>query len=949
VRFGVLGPVEVRSAGGEVIAVGGPRPRSLLAMLVLEAGRVVATQRLVDGLYGDEPPADAANALQSQVSRLRARLGDLIERHPAGYRLAVDPDSVDVHRFERLVAEGRVALAAGDHAAAAAVLADAAELWRGPALADVATAPFAARQITRLEELRVAAAEDRFEAALALGEPDSLLAEQRELLAAHPFRERLRGQLMRALYAAGRPADALAVFEEGRRLLADELGTDPSPELAAVHLAVLRGDTPNVQPLPAQLTSFVGRDADLARIGALLSSARLVTVTGPGGAGKTRLAIEAAGRAAEPVSFVDLSAVRSGVARAVLAALGLRESGLLPQPGGPPDAADRLLAAFADRPALLVLDNCEQVVVEVAVLAHRLLTGCPELRILATSREPLGITGESLHPLPPLEIEPALRLFAERAAAVRPGFTASDAARRICAALDGLPLAIELAAARLRTLTAEEVEARLDDRFRLLSQGSRVAPARHRTLEAVVSWSWELLEPDERLLAARFSVFEGGASAASVTAVCGLGPDVLAGLADKSFVDNDSGRYRMLDTIRAYCAGRLIELGGRYHPMLAHAKHFLAFARIVDPHLRGAEQLTWLPRLAAENANLTAALRFAIMADPELALDLIAALSWYWYLRGMRGEIAPLATELLDRIGPDGSGERYVLAVLWAAMGRPGEERLLAYVERARSIMSTIMDYTGHPYLMVGWALFAGPPADEDTVTPFREALGTVELDPWFEGLHRFGLGFVTFYAGGALADAERECTIALEKFRLTGDRWGLAQVLDALATFADVRGDAAAALELTDQALDIVGQLGAVEELAELRGRRADRLLGAGREADAHADYRLAAEQAARAGLPAILALAHSGLGELARRRGDLAVARKFHESALAESTMDWTHSGARAQVLTALGRVAEDEGDTTEAASLYHQAIDLARDNRMPATAEEAIAGLSRVTRTP
>jgi tetratricopeptide (TPR) repeat protein len=283
--------------------------------------------------------------------------------------------------------------------------------------------------------------------------------------------------------------------------------------------------------------------------------------------------------------------------------------------------------------------------------------------------------------------------------------------------------------------------------------------------------------------------------------------------------------------------------------------------------------------------------------------------------------------------------------VLWAATGRPGDERLLAHVERARAIMATVLGFTGHPYLMVGWALFAGPPAGDDPVTPMHETMLAASVDPWLAGLYRFGVGFITLYAGGELADAERECAVALERFRETGDRWGLAQVLDALATFADLRGDSVAAIELTDQALEVVGQLGAVEELAELRGRRGDRLVGVDVDA-ARADYERAAELAGRAGLPAILALAHSGLGEIARRRGDLVAARRFHESALSESTMDWVNAGARSQVLTALGRVAEDEGNAGEARVLYRQAVELAVDNRMPATADEAVAGLARVT---
>jgi tetratricopeptide (TPR) repeat protein len=341
----------------------------------------------------------------------------------------VEPSDVDAHRFAELAGTGRRALAAGDHAGAAALLREALGLWRGSALADVADAPFAAAAVARLEESRVAAVEDLAEASLALGEFGALVGELRELVAAYPPRERLRGQLMRALYGAGRAAEALAVFEDGRLLLADELGADPSPELAAVHLAILRAESPAGPGLPAQLTSFVGREGDLARVGELLGSSRLVTIVGPGGAGKTRLAIEAAGRARAEMSFVDLSAVGDEVAQAILSALGLRESGLLPPAWGQPEVADRLAAALADRELLLVLDNCEHVIAEAASLVHRLLADCPGLRVLATSREPLGITGEALHPLARLETEAAVRLFTDRARAVRPDFVADERGR----------------------------------------------------------------------------------------------------------------------------------------------------------------------------------------------------------------------------------------------------------------------------------------------------------------------------------------------------------------------------------------------------------------------------------------------------------------------------------------------------------------------------------------
>ncbi|MER5646556.1 BTAD domain-containing putative transcriptional regulator [Streptosporangium sp. NPDC002524] len=697
-RFDILGPTRIRLDGGRVVVVGGQGMRALLVMLLLDAGRVVITERLIGGLYGDDPPASAANALQSQVSRLRRALGvqEMVEFHPAGYRLAADPGTVDAHRFERLAAEGRRAVASGEHGRAVELLGEALSLWRGPALADVAEAPFAQAPSARLERLRLDCVEDRVQAELELGRHRELVAELQELTAAHPFRERLYGQLMRALYGSGRQAEALEVYEGARRILGEEFGVDPSAELAAVHLAVLRADPaltgaltgastgvaadgagpgPVRSGLWAPLTSFVGRESEMSRLRALLGEARLVTLVGPGGAGKTRLAGEVAARERGDVCFVELAPVlgEGEAAQAVLGALGARDAGLLPARGRPvPAPLDRLVAVLADRPVLLVLDNCEHLVAEVAELADRLLAVCPGLRVLVTSREALGITGEVLHPVAPLPVPrtgtaagealtyPAVRLFADRAAAVRPGFRVDDAnveqVLGICHALDGLPLALELAAARLRSLPVAEVASRLDDRFRLLSRGSRTALPRHQTLRAVVAWSWDLLDDDERSLAGRLTVFVGGATLEAAGRVCGLredeAVDLLSSLAEKSLVERVGERYRMLETIRAYCAERLAETGETEARREAHAAYYADLAATADSHLRDAGQLEWLRRLDEERDDLHAALRWAVDTGRiARGLRLLAGLAMYWWLRGRRSEGAALAADLLAAIG----------------------------------------------------------------------------------------------------------------------------------------------------------------------------------------------------------------------------------------------------------------------------------------------------------
>lgn len=1019
VQFGILGPLEVRTAEGERVSVGGVRSRALLVLLLLDAGRVVGVDRLIDGQYGDDPPGGAVNAIQAQVSRLRRNLpGDLIEFHGAGYRLAVDADDVDVHRFERLTREGRRFLVAGHHERAARSLRDALGLWRGPALANVAGAPFAPSQVTRLEEVRLAAREDLVEAELALPEGTST-AELRHLVATHPLRERLRGQLMRALHSAGRQAEALAVFQEIRRLLVDELGADPSPELAALHLAILRGgvvprgaevpcgeefsrgaesarsgksshaeepswsvesrgggESPRGegtrergvgQRLPAQLTSFVGRETELRRIDALRGS-RLITLIGPGGIGKTRLAIEVAGRwewieavgrreqaetagcqehaegdghqgqaeeggrRRREVCFVDLSSLDDGgrLPHAVLTALGLRETGLGAPDPGRDDAENRLTAALADRELLLVLDNCEHVIAPAAALVRRLLDACPGLTILATSREPLGLTGEALVPLAPLAVPPpgtepgaalaypAVRLFVDRAAAARPGFTARPEVAEICAALEGLPLGIELAAARVRSFTVAEIAERLKEhgRFTLLSRGDRTAAARHRTLHAVVEWSWSLLGPEERVMAGRFSVFPGDASLEAVERICGSG-EVLADLVDKSLIEASDGRYRMFETIRLFCAERLAETGEEGRLRDAHAGYFLDLARRADPWLRRAEQLDWLSRLSAEHGNLQAALRHAVQADSATALRLIAALAAYWWLSGRRGQAASSALGVLRRLGaevPEGLEEEYILCVLHAVPDVPPSRWA-----RAEEVMRSLDWELRHPFAAVMWGMVAGPP-DPSSVESRVRQFGP---DPWSRAVALLGQGTMKLLDGG-VAEAERDLTAALEGFRSVGERWGTAQGLEWLGLIASWRGDGARARRLWEQALDLHEQLGALEEMVDVLCRRAG---GLSREGDldaAGADLRRAAELERKTGRSHRSALIGLGQGELARRRGDHAEAREYYTKALeAAGSGTYADESTRLPVLTALGRLAQAEGDLPEAGLRHGEAL--------------------------
>ncbi|WIV59394.1 BTAD domain-containing putative transcriptional regulator [Amycolatopsis nalaikhensis] len=958
-RFGVLGAVAAWHPDGGQVAVGGPRSRALLALLALEAGRFVPAERLIDGMYGEYPPDGAANALQSQVSRLRTALKDLapVEFTAAGYRLVVEPDEVDVLAFERLAREGRALLKNGEHAKAARVLGDALALWRGPAFADL---PDFAARAARLEELRADAVDDHVEARLALGQAGDVLDELRETVAAQPLRERPRAQLVRALAAADRPADALAAFEDARRVLADELGADPGPELAEAHLAVLRGEgeKPVLSAPPAQLTSFVGRDAELRQVADLLERGRLVTLTGPGGTGKTRLAVEAA-TAAGDVAFVELAPHGGdGIAGAVLAALGLREGSR----GGPQDPAERLISALRDRSVLLVLDNCEHVVDVAARLVARLLAACPGLRVLATSREPLGITGEQLAPVPRLAVPPpgtpaaeasaypAVRLFADRAAASDPAFVLDDDTvgdvQHLCAALDGLPLALELAAARVRSLAVGEIAVRLDDRFRLLARGSRTAEERHRSLRGVVEWSWDLLGEDERELARRLAVFPGGVTLAAAAEVCGADPDLLLELADKSLVEAAGGRFRMLETIRAFGAEKLAEAGETERFHRAHAEYFLRFAEEADPMLRTADQLDWLARIDAEYDNVLAALRWATDHDVALALRLVPLLAMYWWMRGRRFEGAGLSLAVVSRTTPELREEyveEFLVCVLGALAGSPHEslEQYLPLVRR----YAVDGDWSPrNPMLVMLLGVVVGPPGDDDELLGRGEGL-LAAGDAWGWALLPTGMGLRAMMTGD-LAGAEEGLREGAAQFRALGERWGLSMALDHLSQLLTWRGEHDAAVPLMDEALALMHELGATDDAADLICRRAWTRLLSGDRAGARADYELAAATARRTGMPETRAAADVGLANLARLSGDLDTAREWCERALTKCPGgSFAAETVRAMALISLGWLAVAEGRPEEAAGLHRSALLTGRQWHAGDVVAFALEGLAGV----
>jgi predicted ATPase/DNA-binding SARP family transcriptional activator/tetratricopeptide (TPR) repeat protein len=994
VEFRILGSIEVGD-GDQRVDLGGPRERTLLARLLLAAGQVVSADRIAEDIWAGDPPPQAPSTLRVYVSRLRRALGpagaSAVQTQPPGYRLQLEPGQLDADRFASLAASARADLAAGRPAAAAAGMAAALALWRGPALGDIADLAFAQADVARLEEARLAALEDRIEADLACGRHASVASELDGLTREHPLRERLCGLRMLALYRCGRQADALTAYAELRAQLADELGIDPNPGLLRLHESILQqrpeldwqpgppepdgggpqgqaagapaqaegaawpaGAGPRPPALPAETTSFIGRESDLATIEELLGLSRLLTLTGPGGSGKTRLALraaaQAAGRHPGGVWLVELAQLTGPELVEPLTAttLGVRE-----QPGR--TLTEAIIAWAVDRDLLLVLDNCEHVLDAVADLASALLRGCPGLRIMATSQSRLGVSGEATWPVPPLALPPpgeldlaavgaaeAVRLFCDRAGLARPGFTLTEGnvaeVSEICRRLDGIPLALELAAARLNALGTGQLAARLDDRFRLLAGASRGGLPRHRTLQAAIEWSHELLSEKEQICLRRLAVFAGSCTLEAAEEVCPGGalapqdvfPTVTA-LVEKSLLTADerlgSMRYGLLESVYQFARQKLTEAGEVSELSQRQLGWLRGLAAAAD--LTGPDQGAWLDVLDAELDNIQAGLEWGVTAAPGPMLELAGALASFWQARGHIGlgrswlvaalaAAGPHADPALRAIALDGAGRLAGVHADHQAQRRYQEESLAIWRELgdAARVAACLGDLGTVAHI------FGEYPAAR---AMFAEALdlATGAGAPLETGAALSGLGRLALHTGD-LDGATEYYRAAMDTFSGAGDLRRASLILGNLGVVALDQGDFALAAERFGKHLANVRELGDPKLVAGTLTNLGMVMQYEGDLDRAQELHTEALTQARDLGDRRLMAVALTNLGLVALARKQFGAARGYHLRSL-ELAETAGELRSVAESLAEIAQVDAAEGSPERAAVLFGAAAAL------------------------
>jgi predicted ATPase/DNA-binding SARP family transcriptional activator len=967
VTIRLLGPFEVL-VNGRPVEVSGPKHQALVALLALRGGRVVTVDAIVDALWGEDVPADPANAVQHHVSRLRKALGpEVLVASPEGY--ALRGAEVDALRFEALLSEARAALRGGDTLAAAAAADEALALCDGRPLLGLPEALWVGAEQARLEELRLDVLEERFEALLALGEHATLVSELRGTLDESPFRERLWRQLMLALYRAGRQADALEAFQEARRILADEVGLEPGPELQRLQAAILTHDPaiaalPGAKKprgnLPAALSSFVGRKVLLAELEAMLAAQRLVTLIGPPGVGKTRLALEVAhaleGDFAGGVWHVDLRRAGSVSDVARLAA-SVVEAGSSPATGKP---LRRLVQRLRESQALLVLDECERFLSDVADLASAVLSECPGVRVLATSRALLRVPGECRLAVEPLalaagdgsEASEAVQLFLERARAARTGFAPSAAesalVAEICRRVDGLPAAIEITAARVHVLGLREIRASLDGSLAGF-HAHQLPDATDGFLAALVNWSYELLHEDEKALLQQLAVFRGGAARVALLAMSAQlqldGPTttrLLDTLVDKSIVtvsfpDGDA-RYDLLTIVREYVLERLAESGGLEETRVAHARYFATLADEAHSALRTRDYGTWLVRLTRDHDNLWTALGYACdAADVEVAQRIGVGIALYFALVDRVSDGRAFIERALTAgdHGPSARSVELLGHLTYMATAELDLDSAVAAGEEALRIAAGIAAPREKAYVEARLALASAEdrPRAEALLASARRCLEELG-EEWDVAGCDWTAAILAARVGDVDSVAEHAAALATHARALGYDAWlGTAMLFQAWAAgnSGDHRAEA-------DGYRDVLSAFADNHSLSSMAlARQADSALASGDAETAHLLARRAVTEAKHAHSAWLVAHARIALARAVAATGDVPNARSIYELVAAWAQGERTHErielffaqlvgspGSRA--LLALAELAEAEPDEARAMSLRERALAVA-----------------------
>ena len=863
----MLGPLEVRR-DGVLLTLPSGKTTEVLVRLALDAGRLVRTDRIIEDLWGGA--GTGRNTLQSKVSQLRRALAEpgLVTSGDGGYTLNLEADCVDAVQVVGLAAAATAARRAGDAAAALDLSTTGLSLFRGEVLVDAGDGDWLQPHRARLEEVRLGLLEDQLAARIDLGLGGEVIGELEGLVSQYPLREGLWSSLITALYRMGRQADALAAYTRVRELLVEELGVDPGPSLRDLEDQILQqsqtldpaGGRPvmlagPVGNLPALSSSLVGREAEVSAVDDLLRDRRLVTVVGPAGVGKTRLALEVARGLAPPggVWLVRLDSVDATASIPQTVAETLRLAG----------GEQMLVERFTGAETVLVLDNCEHVVDGVAALTSELLDATTQLRVLATSQVRLDLDGETVYPLEPLHIADSVALFAGRAAEIRRQFVLDDetatSVEEVCRSLDGLPLAIELAAARVRSLSVQDIARRLDDRFTLLQDPTSRRPERRRALAAAIGWSYDLLFPDEQRGLWALSCFAGGApldAAEHVLAALGVpeasAVDVVDRLADRSLVSVEvtperAVRYRLLDSIRDFALDRLRDSGVAEDARAAHAAWLAEAADRCDADVRGKAQPQCLAVIRAERANIDTALSWSADHDPRLGVRIAAGFGWTWVVHG------------------DGvAGATRVRSALQAAGS------LTAPRERATGL------------LLAGWLETSAGHLDQ-AETDLDEALGIAQHladDRLRADSHRH-LAFLRIQQGRARPALEL-ATTSLTVYRPLGLDWEVATSLVLAAYASSMLSDTTGATTAANEAVDLLTPIGDSWALVH-----ADGLLGAIAQAVGHLDEAAsfltrAAEASERLEFLGQAALHLTTLGRVEHRAGNTAAATETLKRAI-------------------------------------------------------------------